>query len=166
MPLASRATVSRVARTEQQADETTTQPRRPAEAATKPAPSREQISTTTEQESQADTAAAQESTQGAEVPSGAPGRADSDPPVRTRKPRSDAGTKRKATVKAAPSLPADATPGSMKTRMRELEALAKVMRKSQAEEQAALSQKHSQEISVLMREHQELAARLSKAVFK
>lgn len=88
-------------------------------------------------------------------------------PKAVRKRRADAGTTRPVTKKAAaPKLPADATPGSIKSRQREIEVEHRELVRAQKEEEKALQAKHAEARNTLMREHSALAAQLTRALFK
>lgn len=90
-----------------------------------------------------------------------------DAPKPARKRRADAGTKRPVTKKAvAPKVAADATPGSIKSRQREIEVEHKELLRAQKEELKALEAKHTEARNALMREHAALAAQLTKTLFK
>jgi len=170
MPLASRATQARVARTTEQGDTNkpaegeSTQPRRPAANASRPAPDRAPPPAEPQ---------ASMGTSGAPAPPATdqnPGAGDERPPqqeARQRRQRSDAGkprtTKPPATAKQSIESMSVA---DMKTRMRTIEVEYKELLRTQANENRELAAKHSEAQTALQREHAALARQMSTAVFK
>lgn len=161
MPLASRATQNRVARTNNDTtpaeDTTATQPRRPAVNASKPAPTSPPPAEP--QASLGTGAPAAPAEDAAEQTPAAPG------PVRRQ--RSDAGkprtTKAPATAKQNPETMSVA---DMKARMRTIEVEYRELLRTHANEARELSTKHGEAQQALQREHAALAKQMSTAVFK
>lgn len=139
MPLASRATANRAERAAAaKTGAEQVQPRRPAEAATKPAPEREPDAPPTSEPPPGE---------------GELRRQEEAPPTRQRKPRADKGTTRpKASVPVTEN--GELTVAGMKARQREIEGEVIAKRKAL-----------DAEIAELQKEHQQLAVALSKAVF-
>src|SRR5690606_5851025 len=181
MPLKSRGTslrATRAAAQEAPADDTTVAitPRRgapdpaPTEAREEPL-QEEQFDTGAPTDADAEQVAEQASDDPNDgvgsTPAEAPIEPPTDAPKAVRKKRADAGTTRRATKKAAaPKIAADATPGALKSRQREIEVEHRELIRAQKEEEKALATKHAEARNLLMREHAALAAQLTRTLFK